>query len=722
MTKAMVHRLRSLYVIGLVAGWCACARPAREDDRPLRLEGWYLSGPSTQFRAVADPSVAHGGRASARLEATGLDPDGAGSLTQALPADAYRGKRVRFSGFVRTDGVAGWAGLWMRVDRPRRRGAFDNMQDRPVRGTTTWTSYQVVLDVADDALALQFGLVQDGTGISHLDDAALEIVGRDVAVTDLDRRPRALQNAGFEAGGELPQGWLVDGYGKDDVAVTVDRGQPHGGAASARIERRVDHPRGETMVLQHLRADDYHGKRLRAVGWLKGSDVATARLFTSVQAADAGEASAGVSGGACALPSGSFAWRRCDVVFDVPTDGDTLEIGVAVTGPGTLWIDDVELAEVGLDVPVTGRDQGARTLVNGDFENDDAGLRPWLIAGGARGHYEASLDRTVTYRGKASARLAPRVETPRGYGVLMQGIDATDYRGQRVRVTAALKHLDARGELWVRVQTASSPSDGPGLSWGSYPIRGTADWRVIELVVDVPRGGDSIGDSIGDSFADSIQVGAGLRGRGTLWLDDVRVEAVAHDVPLTPAAPTRRALVNGDFEAGDEPDGWFLSGGARDDYAAAIDRTEHAHGTASARLRPRVAAPTGYATLMQSIPAGELRGKRMRMTAQVKDQASAGGGLWLRVQAAYSPSDGPGRGGELCRLSASVAWQPCEEVFDVPEAADAIQIGLGLAGTGTLWLDQVTLDEVSRDVPVTTVVRATPRPTNLDFETVAPSE
>jgi hypothetical protein len=295
--------------------------------------------------------------------------------------------------------------------------------------------------------------------------------------------------------------------------------------------------------------------------------------------------------------------------------------------------------------------------------------------------------------------------------VLVQAIAAADYRGQRVRVTAAIKHRDARGELWVRVQTASSPSDGPGLSWASAPLRGTADWRVVELVVDVPRPGDS------------IQIGAGLRGRGTLWLDDVRVAAVAPDVPLTPAPPTPSTLCNGDFEAGDEPEGWFLSGDAHDDYAASIDRGEHAHGAASVRLRPRVVAPTGYATIMQSVPASELRGKRVRMTAQVKAAAAAGhGGLWLRVQAAYSPPDGPGLGGELCRLSASAGWQPCEVVFDVPEAASAIQIGLGLAGTGTLWLDQVTLAEVPRDVAVTTVVRATPQPTNLDFETVAPSE
>jgi hypothetical protein len=109
------------------------------------------------------------------------------------------------------------------------------------------------------------------------------------------------------------------------------------------------------------------------------------------------------------------------------------------------------------------------------------------------------------------------------------------------------------------------------------------------------------------------------------------------------------------------------------------------------------------------------------MTALVKGEAIAGtADLWLRVQAPYSPGDGPGLGGSSFRLSRSFAWKPCEIVFDVPGAAAAIQLGIGLAGRGTLWLDDVHLDEVPRDVRVTTVVRARPRPVNLDFEAPVP--
>jgi hypothetical protein len=298
-----------------------------------------------------------------------------------------------------------------------------------------------------------------------------------------------------------------------------------------------------------------------------------------------------------------------------------------------------------------------------------------------------------------------------GYGVLLQSIAASAFRGRRVRLTAAVRTVDASGDLWMRVQGPSSPADGAGVGMRSYLLEGTTDWRTYVIVLDVPRAGDA------------IEIGAGLRGRGTLWLDDVQLEVVGGDVALAPAT-TPAALVNGGFEAssGDQPQGWFMSGGASAEFEALIDRTEHATGAASARLRPRVAHPSGYGTLLQAIRAEGFRGKRLRMTAMVKGEGITGrGDLWLRVQAAYSPGDGPGLGGGACKLARSFAWKPCEIVFDVPEAGESIQLGIGLAGPGTLWLDDVRLEEVSRDVPVTGVVRAGLQPINLDFEAASPA-
>ena len=127
--------------------------------------------------------------------------------------------------------------------------------------------------------------------------------------------------------------------------------------------------------------------------------------------------------------------------------------------------------------------------------------------------------------------------------------------------------------------------------------------------------------------------------------------------------------------------------------------------------------PSGYGTLMTSILAELHRGKRMRMTARVRGRGiTARGDMWLRVQALGSPGDGPGLGGGSCDLAGDFEWRPCTVVFDVPERGMWIELGVGLAGPGKVWLDDVRLEEVATDAPVTGVVREKMAPENLNFE------
>jgi hypothetical protein len=143
------------------------------------FEGWFVNGTNAEnFRVVHDRDVKQAGSASARLECVAPKDDAFGGIMQSIAPDSLRGKRVRFSALVRTRDVAGWVGLWMRVDRPSERSsAFDNMGDRSIKGNTDWTRYSVVLDVAADASNLSYGLLlADGAGTAWLDDAAVEIV------------------------------------------------------------------------------------------------------------------------------------------------------------------------------------------------------------------------------------------------------------------------------------------------------------------------------------------------------------------------------------------------------------------------------------------------------------------------------------------------------------------------------------------------------------------
>lgn len=134
------------------------------------LPGWRLMNPKAGRWAV-DQKIKKKGKQS--LQVNGSDSEGAGftGIVQTIDGKLWRGKTVRLSAFVRTDGKTGTsAGLWFRVDRESGGfGAFDNMQDRPIK-VTDWKEFSIVKKVDDDAKTIHVGLIVKGDGKVWVDD------------------------------------------------------------------------------------------------------------------------------------------------------------------------------------------------------------------------------------------------------------------------------------------------------------------------------------------------------------------------------------------------------------------------------------------------------------------------------------------------------------------------------------------------------------------------
>jgi hypothetical protein len=137
------------------------------------------------------------------------------------------GKTVRFSGYIRTEGVTtGFAGLWWRVDgAPGKTLAFDNMSTRGATGTADWRPFSLELRVDTSAKNINFGLLMPGNGTAWFDDLKIELNGEpftDATVFDPDFESGSIR--GFGAGG--------NGY-----RVTLDNAVAHGGRQSLRMTR-----------------------------------------------------------------------------------------------------------------------------------------------------------------------------------------------------------------------------------------------------------------------------------------------------------------------------------------------------------------------------------------------------------------------------------------------------------------------------------------------------
>jgi hypothetical protein len=123
--------------------------------------GWIKAGSyPDQYEMGVDRKVRREGRAIAFVKGTADRFDGFGTLMQTASPGEFRGERVRFSADVKTEKVeSGWAGLWFRVDGSKSGEflAFDNMYQRPLKGTTDWKRVEIVLDVSDKAAGMAFG-------------------------------------------------------------------------------------------------------------------------------------------------------------------------------------------------------------------------------------------------------------------------------------------------------------------------------------------------------------------------------------------------------------------------------------------------------------------------------------------------------------------------------------------------------------------------------------
>jgi hypothetical protein len=114
-------------------------------------DGWFMRGnsPSQYAAGLLPPVQAHDGGRVMRLRfRAAAPPEGFGTVMQSVDATRYRGSRARFSAVLRAHEVTGWAGVWLRVDTADgTRRAFDNMNDRPLRGSADWTEAANVLDI-----------------------------------------------------------------------------------------------------------------------------------------------------------------------------------------------------------------------------------------------------------------------------------------------------------------------------------------------------------------------------------------------------------------------------------------------------------------------------------------------------------------------------------------------------------------------------------------------
>lgn len=169
------------------------------------IKGWFKAGSLPgSYKTGSDNAIFKNGHKSVFIESLDKDIEGFATIMQTCSAKNYLGTRVKMTGYMKSENVSDWAGMWMRVDSKTGHESlsFDNMHDRPVKGNSDWTKCEIVLDVPEESGTMKFGVLMSGSGKIWFDNISFEImdnktpkVSTDTSVNQFPDKP---DNLDFE--------------------------------------------------------------------------------------------------------------------------------------------------------------------------------------------------------------------------------------------------------------------------------------------------------------------------------------------------------------------------------------------------------------------------------------------------------------------------------------------------------------------------------------------
>lgn len=241
---------------------------------------------------------------------------------------ALYGKHIRVTFWLKTRDVRGWVGTFVIIQgMDGRHMQYDDMSDRPVRGTTDWQQYKIVTDLPDEPCIIYFGPDLYGPGELWADDFQIDLASADESATD-DRNWRISNETD-------PTLYSV----ATDPDVTHD-GHPVGCFS---YTQKGDAPRGVHTRLAHdfygPEGDKYAGHTVRMSGWIKTENVSGRIEPLIYPYAGWNNLLAKDSMYRDYTLKGTRDWTPFSVTCAIPESAEYVDTGFNFYGSGKAWID-----------------------------------------------------------------------------------------------------------------------------------------------------------------------------------------------------------------------------------------------------------------------------------------------------------------------------------------------------------------------------------------------
>ena len=317
----------------------------------------------------------------------------------------------------------------------------------------------------------------------------------------------------------------------------------------------------------------------------------------------------------------------------------------------------------------------------------------WSILGSYHQDYEVGIDKKTFYDGQASAYIKLKAKAAkkkkRRFLGLRQSFRATQYQGKRIRLTGYLKtsHQNSRGFITLRVndndqRLTFGNTEMTVLQPGSSPHRisaGKRDWKKHEIILDVPAKTNNMTLTCFSWY-----------GKGTLWCDAFKIQVVNKKTPITNGwflgltgknQKPQAQNFSTKLSHSNALSVWWLSGRNRGAFDIGVKDKQGPKGGPSAYIKARDRYLKGNGLLMQAFSAKAYRGKRIQLSAQLKNSTKGKAGIWLHVK------NNMGRVifNKLSKPIPKGSWKKVNLLADIPKEAKSIYIGCSLRGQGPLW-------------------------------------
>lgn len=140
------------------------------------LGGWSPWPRLAAGTLAIDSAVVHEGHYAGRIERDERSSDDFSAFVIEIPVD-FRGDSLELRGWMKYENVTGHAGLWQREDGRGGTLAFDNMEDRGLKGSADWAEHRVALPIMPRAKKVSLGALLVGQGRLWVDDLRLYVDG-----------------------------------------------------------------------------------------------------------------------------------------------------------------------------------------------------------------------------------------------------------------------------------------------------------------------------------------------------------------------------------------------------------------------------------------------------------------------------------------------------------------------------------------------------------------